>query len=95
MNGSENLQSVPSATKTAIEEMKTVDIPLGQSTLFVSQTAAPASNANLSLSVQNTQDTQEEYNRLQTELQRIQKENSELRSRLEAMQRLEANRELE
>lgn len=73
--------------------MKTIDIPLGQSTLINSQTVDPIP-PTLSQSTSNVE-TFQEYERLQAELQRVQKENAELKVRLDSMQRLEANRDIE
>lgn len=73
--------------------MKTIDIPLGQSTLINSQTV-DSIPPTLSQSTSNVE-TFQEYERLQAELQRVQKENAELKVRLDSMQRLEANRDIE
>lgn len=81
-------------TNKVIEEMKTIDIPLGQSTLINSQTVDPMP-PTLSQSTLNVPETFQEYERLQAELQRVQKENAELKVRLDSMQRLEANRDIE
>lgn len=81
-------------TNKVIEEMKTIDIPLGQSTLINSQTVDPIP-PTLSQSTSNVPETFQEYERLQAELQRVQKENAELKVRLDSMQRLEANRDIE
>ena len=81
-------------TNKVIEEMKTIDIPLGQSTLINSQTVDPIP-PTLSQSTSNVPETFQEYGRLQAELQRVQKENAELKVRLDSMQRLEANRDIE
>ena len=81
-------------TNKVIEEMKTIDIPLGQSTLINSQTVDPIP-PTLSQSTSSVPETFQEYERLQAELQRVQKENAELKVRLDSMQRLEANRDIE
>ena len=81
-------------TNKVIEEMKTIDIPLGQSTLINSQTVDPIP-PTLSQSTSNVPETFQENERLQAELQRVQKENAELKVRLDSMQRLEANRDIE
>lgn len=94
MAGTENLPNGAATTNKVIEEMKTIDIPLGQSTLINSQTVDPIPQT-LSQSTSNVPETFQEYERLQAELQRVQKENAELKVRLDSMQRLEANRDIE